>query len=218
MASRDANGSRPARTPILLLVLSSLIALVGCASSRIPPIDARRPIELAPDEGLLIIQIDTDVALSDLILNHRWVARSLGKGRHIWLTRVREGSYRWQEIETGDHVRYRRTYELDSDDEMRFYVQAGKINYPGELVVRAGPQSRWGDDTLIVRNRNHSAMAVRALQKRYPRILQSRSLHYAGAGHDTFLDYYTRERDKKNAQSASTAGAEDRAETQAEAP
>jgi hypothetical protein len=218
MESRGAKRTGPARAPILLLVLSSSIALAGCASSRIPPIDASKPIELAAEEGLLIIQIDTEVALSNLILNHRSVARSLSKGRHIWLTRVREGSYRWQEFETGDQVRYRRTYELDSDDEMRFYVQAGTINYPGELVIRASPQPRLGDDTLIVRNRNHAAMAVRALQKRYPRLLQSRALHYAGSGDDAFLDYYTRERDKKKAPSASAAGAEDRAETQAETP
>ncbi len=218
MSSRAAKCSRPARHPVLLLALSSLAALVGCASARIAPIDASQPIELAADEGLLIIQIDTDVALHDLILSRRSVARSLGKGQHIWLARVRAGSYRWQQIEIGDNPRYRRIYEIDSDDEMRFDVQAGTLNYPGELVIREGPLSSWGYPTLIVRNRNHAAMAVRALQKRDPRILQARTLHYAGSSKDTFLDYYTHERDERTARSAAAAGAEGGPETRAEAP
>lgn len=213
MFSCDVKRSRPARHLVLLLALSGLAALVGCASARIAPIDASQPIALAPDEGLLILQIDTEVALHDLILSRRSIARSLGKGQHIWLVRVRAGSYRWQQIEIGDNPRYRRIYEIDSDDEMRFDVQAGVLNYPGELVIREGPSSSWGYPTLIVRNRNHAAMAVRALQKRDPRILEARTLRYAGSSKDAFLDYYTHERDERKAYLESAAKTESAANT-----
>ncbi|MBW2540598.1 MAG: hypothetical protein JRF15_00780 [Deltaproteobacteria bacterium] len=107
---------------------------------------------------------------------------------------MNEGRYRWRKIEIGKNPRDRSNYMLDPDEELSFEVKAGKINYPGELMIRSGAMSRWGIGDLIVRNRNHSAMAVRELRDSYASILRSFPLHYAGSSGDGFLEYYTRKR------------------------
>jgi hypothetical protein len=206
------------RSLILLLLLLISSGIPGCATSPILPIDGSAPIDLAPNEALLIVHIDTDIALEQLVLNNRAVARSIGKGRHAWMVRLREGRYRWRRIELGSGKRQNLRFELEPDEELSFVVKAGKINYPGELVIRSGSLSRWGDGTLIVRNRNHSAMAVRALRRRYDRVLRSHSLHYAGASGDTFLEYYERERDRAIAPPGGDASPEVRKKTQVVPP
>ena len=202
---------------ILLFPALVLVGVLGCATL-IVPIDASGPIELAPDEALLIIHIDTDVALKNLVLNNHSVAQSLGKGRHVWMVRIREGSYRWQRVEVGSGRHLNLRFELEPDEELRFKVEAGKVNYPGELMIRSGTLSRWGDGALIVRNRNHSAMAVRELRGSYDSILRSFPLHYAGLSGDGFLEYYMRKRERPAAESNGAANREGRVEAQAEAP
>jgi hypothetical protein len=212
------NSAVSPRIPILLFWVLVLSEISGCAVSAILPIDASAPIELAPNEALLIVHIDTDVALESLILNNRPVARSLGKGRHVWMVRVPEGSYRWKRVEIGSGRRRNPWFELESDEELRFEVKAGKINYPGELAIRSGPLS-WGDNgTLIVRNRNHSAMAVRELRGPYDAVLRSFPLHYAGLSGDGFLEYYMRKRERPAAESSGAAHRDGRVDLQSEAP
>lgn len=205
-------------SPIPPLLMLFLTAWLGCAVSSVMPIDPSRPIELAPDQALLIIQIDTDIALEKVFLNHQVVARSLGKGKHLWLIRVSEGRYRWKRIEVGKQPHSRLRYLLEPDEELGFEVNAGKLNYPGELVIRSGALSRWGSGVLIVRNRNHSAMAVREMRDSHDSILRSFPLHYAGLGEDEFLEYYTRKRDGSAAESKRAAGPTGGAKAPAEAP
>jgi hypothetical protein len=206
------------RSAILLLPTFLLVGILGCAASLIVPIDAAGPIELAPNEGLLIVHIDTEVALERLVLNNRSVARSLAEGRHVWMVRVPVGSYSWKRIEIGRQLRYREKYRLEPDEEMSFEVEAGKINYPGELVVRWSPLSSWLNAILIVRNRNHSAMAVRDLRGSHDALLSSLPLHYAGSSGDGFLEYYMKKRYQSTAESNGDAHRDDRAGSQSESP
>lgn len=201
---------------ILLFPVLILVGVLGCAPL-VVPIDVSAPIELAPSEALLIIHIDTEVALERLWLNSHPLAHPIGKGRHAWIVRVREGSYRWRKIEIGSNLRNRSIYELRSDEELSFNVKAGRINYPGELVIRSSPGARWGNKSLIVRNRNHSAMAIRQMRDSYDSILRSLPLHYAGSSGDGFLEYYTRKRGRTDAEPNRAAG-QSRLEAQAEAP
>lgn len=198
------------------LILSGIL---GCAAApQVVPVDASDSIALAPNQGLLIIHIDTDIPLANLFLNHRPVAKSLGKGRHVWMTRVIEGHYRWKRIDIGKDPRDRSKYLLDPDEELSFVVKAGKINYPGQLVIRSGALSRWGEGDLNVRNRNHSAMAVRELRDSYGSILRSFPLHYAGLSGDGFLEYYMRMREEPAAGSSGAGNPESGVKAPAEAP
>jgi hypothetical protein len=203
------------RTAICAFPAFILIAVVGCATAPVVPIDASGPIELAPKEALLIIHIDTDIALEALLLNSRQVAKSLGEGRHAWMVRVPEGRYRWKRIEVGSSPRNRSIYMLESDEELSFEAVAGKINYPGELVIRPGPRSQWGGKTLVVRNRNHSALVVRELRGSYDSILRSFPLHYAGFSGDRFLEYYMRKRESSDAESNAASERDGRVEAEA---
>jgi hypothetical protein len=214
----SVKSATPRWTVFFLFPLLILVGALGCAVSRIVPIDASGPIELTPGEALLIIHIDTEVALESLVLNSRPIAWSLGKGRHIWMIRVREGRYRWKRIEIRNDRPRRLKYQLERDEELGFEVKAGKINYPGELSIRPGSPSRWSGETLIVRNRNHSAMAVRELRGAYDALLRSFPLHYAGASGDGFLEFYAEKSVVTATESNGLAQRKGRVDSQSEAP
>ncbi len=97
-------------------------------------------------------------------------------------------------------------------------MEAGKINYPGELVIRKSSLSSWRNQILIVRNRNHSAMAVRDLKGSYDALLSALPLHYAGSSGDGFLEYYMKKRDSSAAESNGAADRDGREGSQSESP
>ena len=71
---------------------------------------------------------------------------------------------------------------------------AGAINYPGELMLHA-EYGRCGEvRTVRIRNRNHSAMALRSLSKSHGPILEHFPLRYGGRSGDGFLEFFDRER------------------------
>jgi len=134
------------------------------------------------------------------------------------MVRVREGRYRWKQVEIGSQPRNRMKYLLESDDELIFDVEAGKINYPGELVIRSGGLSRWAVGPLNDRNRNHSAMAVRELRDSYGPLLRAFPLHYAGLSGDGFLEYYMKQRERPSVESNGAAHRTEQVGGQLEAP
>ena len=211
------SAASPRSVPLLFPMLI-LAGAIGCAARPVTPIDPSGPIELAPNEALLILHIDTDIALRSLTLSNRSVAHSLGKGRHVWMVRVPEGDYRWKSIEIRGRQRGSAQILLESDEELSFVVEAGKINYPGELAIRSSALSRWGAGEVIVRNRNHSAMAVRELKGSYDALLSAFPLHYAGLSGDGFLEYYSKKRGGPAAESSGATHREGRVDSQSEAP
>jgi len=187
---------------------------MGCAAAPLevfPPVGGR---PLAEDEGLLIIQIDTDIPLEAISFDRGPVAENLPKGRHLWMVRARAGHYSWNRIQMGVETGKRRSLDLDDyrylmrvedwvwDDEYEFDVVAAEINYPGELIIRSDVILRSVGAGYSVRNRNHSAMAIRELQKTHAATLRMYPLRYTGAGEDGFLDYYSRTRERLEAEGA----------------
>lgn len=172
---------------------------------------------LAKQEGLLIIQIDTDVPLQWISFENARVAENVPKGRHIWVVRARAGDYAWNEIGIGAEVGREQTIEFDDyralkkrkdwvwDDEYEFDVEAAKINYPGELIIQRYAPGQGAGRGFWIRNRNHSAMAIRELQKTHAALLGMYPVRHAGAGHDGFLEYYSRERDRMDTETGSGA-------------
>jgi hypothetical protein len=184
----------------VLLCALFAICIAGCETPKSRPVRANESVELTADQGYLIVHVDTDIALDALVMSGKTVARSLGKGRHIWMIRVNAGRYRWKRIALRDPGGRRPLrVEIELDAEFRFAVEAGKINYPGELVIRSASLSRWGDGDVEIRNVNHSAMAVRALLGSNGPILNSFPLRYAGSGDDAFFAHYMRARDEAGA-------------------
>ena len=131
----------------------------------------------------------------------RPIARDLPVGRHLWIIRAKAGQYRWGGIRllAQDHgsATIRPERKLESGrDEFAFDVEAGKINYPGHLLVRLRAPALGMRSGLSIRNRNHAAMAIRLLSKSHPDLIASRPIRNAGTSGDRFLDFYSRERDR----------------------
>jgi len=182
------------RRRVLACLLGSIwLSVLGCGLMQLPRVDPSQPVELSPDEGLLIIQIDTDAPLSNLFLNSRSVVRSLKPGRHIWITRVKAGAYRWSRVDfpapgpigSGQIIVIEPLQiRLDPEDDLMFNVKPGVINYPGEVVIRAGRFLYTFSAPWSLESRNHSARAIRQLKPSYESILQSFPLEYVGNEED----------------------------------
>ena len=183
------------------MVLLTGSCLVGCAGVDLSIVSPGRAIELDPDEGLLIIQITTDVPLKEIALDRGSVATDLPSGNHVWVVRAPAGRYSWSVVDMGEILGGKGRLKLDADDwpneeEFDFEVHPGAMNYPGDLILKTDQMRRSSGRGISVRNRNHSAMAVRRLRKRYADLLDAYPIRHAGTSGDEFLDFFTRERDE----------------------
>jgi hypothetical protein len=161
--------------------------LASCATG-IRPLDPIAPAAVEPDEGLLIVHVDTDVTLAGIEVNGDTIANAVAVGHHVWLVRASAGSYRWTALRFMNSSGRHRAHPLDPEDEFRFDVQPGRVNYGGAMVVRTA------GGNLEARSRNHVAMAIRMLSDRDAALVASHPLRYGGPSEDGFLEYYNRER------------------------
>ena len=179
-----------------LLVGLTAAFLFGCATATRPPIPSGTVPVLAEGEGLLIIDVDTDIAIKRIAAGRGVAAENLAKGRHTWIVRAPAGTYRWQDFEVGvESSRAVHGSSTRGDEECEFEVVAGSLNYPGELIIRSDYMWRSSGQGIWVRSRDHSAMAVRALRKTHAATLDAFPLRYAGTSEDGFLAHYTMERE-----------------------
>jgi dienelactone hydrolase len=200
--------AEPDPRPILLAAI--LLGSSACAMAPLQPVVPGVRVELAEDEGLVVVQIDTEVPLEQVSLDRAVVSGALPSGSHIWLVRLATGRYRWKRVAFGSRAGVAQVYAFEPGDaDLRFDVEAGKINYPGELVIRAHPIFRSARGGIYIRNRNHSAMAVRALRRIAPDVLSAFPLRHAGPRGDGFLDYYSRERDRSGKTARADGARED---------
>ena len=184
------------------------LVLAACASPRpIPVVLPDLPLSLAEDEGLLIVQIDTNSSVARISAGASVISENLPKGRHIWIASLPAGRYAWSEVRiefAGLRNSYRPgQFKRLNEHEFEFDVVAGQINYPGELVIRTDPDSFQFDVyrghagyfwDISIRNRNHSAMAIRSLLKSHARLLDDYAVRYAGSSGDGFLAFYAKEK------------------------
>jgi hypothetical protein len=166
------------------------LLLIGCANTR--PLDpAAGPIDLAANEGILVLHIRTQVRLAAVEVagaSPQEVAGDVPAGEHLWFLAAARGNYRWRRIRR-DFGRIFYYWHLPaSDDAWSFTVEAGKINYPGVLEI----EGREGVANLALRTFNRSAIAHAELTRRYPLLLERFPMRYAGSRRDDFLDHYLR--------------------------
>jgi len=167
----------------------ALIMLVGCATFE--RVDPELPVDLSGDWGLLIVDVDTEVPLQ-LLQTASFTIRDVEVGRQVWMARVRVGEYRWRALEVGSGRHSYLRFKLEDDEEFRFNVEPGKINYPGQITVRRYRNGGGGDSRrLFIRNRNHAGMSLKTLRKTHTSLLQMHPITYSGSSGDRFLDYYS---------------------------
>ncbi len=184
----------------ILGVMLLLGVAAGCAGSikNAEVILPGAPVVLGDHEGLLIIQIDTDVPLEQVLFTRGTVASALPKGKHLWIIRAPVGLYEWQRIDLGSQAgvaesHFTRDVELSNENEFEFEVLSGTINYPGELIVRTDDFSR-SSGRVWIRNRNRSAMAIRRLSRTHTELLDAFPIRHVGWSEDGFLEFYTHKR------------------------
>ena len=161
--------SAPSALSRVALVLAGL-GLAACASFRtIDP--AAVPVALREGEGILIVHVQTDIAIDTLRASGKTVAGPLKPGEHWLAVAAKEGRYRWSDYVR--HVGYLRvTHSMYTKrEEFAFRVVAGKVSYPGRLEIV-------GDYGGRVVNQPFESLPL--LQKHFPELLAHYPIRYTG--------------------------------------
>ncbi len=193
-----------------VLVILVGLQLTGCSTIHFHRIDSETPIELAIQEGLLVMQIDTDLPIDRLALNGLTIIEPIKVGKHFWIARVYAREYSWKSVHISKHVSYAGRYSIargkfPREGELDFEIKPGVLNYVGELIVRKHSigytrgfrRASW----ISIRIRNHAAMALRELERNYAELLDVYPLRTAGTSGDAFLEFYASERDRLTSES-----------------
>lgn len=187
------------RTPFLCGLM--VVGLSGCAGGPPPAVPPVPGQTLGGDEGFVVIQVDSELAIERLEANGRPIAFGLQPGQHLWLVRMRAGRQCWTAVRFEIQASNERSIRPEAkgvlnEKEFEFTVEAGAINYPGEIIVRMNAPEYGARSGFSVRNRNHSAIAIRKLMKTHADLLEAHPIRYAGSSGDEFLQFYTKERDR----------------------
>jgi hypothetical protein len=169
--------------------------LLGCTTFRV--LDPHAPVVLEEGEGILVVHIRTQVKLHSVKISGALIhdaGTELPAGEHFTLLAATSGDYRWHRLErVFAPVTYH--YEPPKDEgEWDFTVEAGKINYPGLLVVEGVE----GHSSLAVRAINQSAMAFFDLERRHPGLIEQFPMRWAGSPRDDFLERYLEAREERS--------------------
>lgn len=173
------------------LLLAAALALPATAAA-ITRVDDGDPVALRPDEGLLVLSIDTDINIDRV--QFRDVARRFTsgtsinrprKGQTFRLFRVRAGEYQWSRATLLDLYSYRSWVDFTGNAEFRFKVEAGRINYPGDLILRTNEVGRVGTHLA-----NRSLPVLDWLRGAHPQAWASLPFAYAGEYPDPFPEAY----------------------------
>lgn len=145
---------------------------------------------LAPDEGLVLVAVDTSRELDRVALNKdgkvfgAGVMTQLKPGRSYRLYVAPVGDYAWKKITMMSNSMMSFGFNLEDSDEYRFHVEAGRITYPGDLLYR--PTGLWRADIRMV---NRALAAMDWLQAQHPGLRQL-PLVYSGHYPDPFPAFY----------------------------
>jgi len=173
-----------------MTLLLALLSALGCAQARL--ITADRPLALKSNQGILVVHVDSDYLIRRLNLNTGiTAARDLPKGEYVALIVVNAGSYRWTTIEVpiGSTEFYYR-FRMHRNSNWSFKVEAGRINYPGQVIVKGSGTLYWSDDSLQAWTMNRSSLALERIRATYPNLLAQYPLVNGRNERDDFLEHF----------------------------
>jgi hypothetical protein len=162
------------------LALALAPGLAAAAGQRpVAPGDAG---ELAPGEAWLVVAVDSDAPLASARLRRGDEFTDLGAlaaGRHYALFVAEAGRYAWRDVAPQAGA----TQPLDLEN-FTFDLDAGELNYAGDLVYRSGVA---GAEGVVLANRATGAMDW--MSRAFPRIKKKHVFRYAGNVPDAFPAY-----------------------------
>ncbi len=174
----------------LLCALLCVFAFVAPAMARMQLVKPGEIPVLAPDEGMVLMAVDTSQTLARVNLNKDGTLFGAGTmtqiqpGRSYRLYVAPVGDYAWKKITVESNSMMWFGFNLEDSEEFRFHVEPGQITYPGDLLFR--PTGLWRADTGMV---NRALAAMDWLQAQHPGL---RTLPFAYSGHypDPFPAFY----------------------------
>jgi dipeptidyl aminopeptidase/acylaminoacyl peptidase len=194
--------SLPFVSRFLLVLCCLLLTPAAAALDEIEPGDLP---ELAADEGLLVVAVDSRQPLYGLrfgrdgrMLGSAFI-RSLPQGRSHRLFKAKAGDYQWMEVQPFGGWRF----GLRDDDEFRFKVEAGSVSYPGDLSFEAS--SLW---RAQLRMANRGVAAIDWLRQSHPQLLERHGFRFVGDSPDPFPAAYLAALGASATASVPTAAAE----------
>ena len=124
----------------LLPIMAALFVLFApCANAAVRAVADGEVPRLGPDEGLLVISMETPDRISSLHFNRQGryfdgdAIDDIRPGQTTRMFVATAGSYQWSDIEY-DSRNLILTFRMGNEPEARFEVKPGVINYPGELI------------------------------------------------------------------------------------
>lgn len=142
--------------------------------------------KLDPDEGLLLVAVENGIGAESVRVSGEGlfntdVAGRLDSGRNVRLMRFPAGKYRWAKVSLGTGAHF----NLDRTAAYEFTVEAGVINYPGELVMQ--PVS-WRSATFG--RYNKASLAMMLLDKAHPGVRTRYRWRNDVASPDPFPEFF----------------------------
>jgi dipeptidyl aminopeptidase/acylaminoacyl peptidase len=169
----------------LIGVLLMLFAMDVLAMRRIDPGEDPK---LAPDEGLVVLSVDTSAPVNTVHVARvgggtETVLNYLNVGRNPDLFAAKAGEYEWSQMKLTTWRMYSR-FKIGKP-EFRFTVVPGKIVYPGDLVLR--PESL---SYAYIQIHNRTLPIMDWLEEKHPALYGKFSFEYTGYYPDPFPAYY----------------------------
>jgi dipeptidyl aminopeptidase/acylaminoacyl peptidase len=174
------------------------------ASAFMREVEPGEIVNLDDDEGLLVVAVDSDIALrrvrverSSSGLSWASVRGVATDTRALRLYVAPQGKYRWEDVQLED---FDAVYDVSDDDEFHFAVQAGRINYPGDLLFRSVSiyQAR-------IHVANRALTVIDWLSREHSALYSKYELGYSGHFGDPFPAFYRAERGRLGQTSVSAA-------------
>lgn len=176
---------------LTLFPAAILITLLsGCVSVKD---DASRPPEtLVPGQGMVVLVIDSDVSFQRLKFKRPGdvfetvAAMDVPSGRSVRFISLPPGSYYWDRIEFETSYNFSHYVDFnDGSENLTFTVQAGKISYPGDLLIH-----RASSGNYAVKELDHAAMVLSDINEQEKDLIAKYGIAYTGKGRDKFYEYY----------------------------
>lgn len=168
----------------VVLVLMAMFSAPVAAMKRVDPGNVPK---LKPDEGFVLVTVDSNIALESVIVRKdgkllgAGVLARIPAGRTSRLYVASKGSYEWSKIGSFAGI----SYMLSKNPEYRFEVKAGQITYAGDLIFRPT-----GFFNARIHVSNRGLAAIDWLQAQHPGLYAGFPFVYSGYYPDPFPAFY----------------------------
>jgi pimeloyl-ACP methyl ester carboxylesterase len=169
-----------------VLLAVALSAVAQAAFAGVHKVSPGEAVTLEPDEGLLLVAVDSTHELESLRIERDGVVfghgmlRSIGIGRTTQLFVAPKGKYRWKTVTRGELG-----WNLGDGEEYAFEVRPGVVNYPGDLIFR---HLRRYEVSMTIANRG--LVVIDWLQKEHLALWRSYGMQFTGHYPDPFPARY----------------------------